>query len=107
METMTKPPRLPRREQAPASAMEPSHQQPDDELPAEQSLPRPKGTILIFVAAILVLALAVALVVGLLPKLHRAAEFNAQAEAVASELPPVHVEYPRQSKAASKLDLPG
>ena len=106
METLTKPPRLPRREQVPASA-EPSLEGHVDELPGEQALPKPRGAIVVFVAVVIVLVLAVALAVGLLPKLHRSAEFNAQAEAVASELPPVNVEYPRQSKAATKLDLPG
>jgi RND family efflux transporter MFP subunit len=109
METMTKPPR-PRRDEPIKPVTLPEHhetQEHMDEIPAVESLPRPKLGILMVIALVLLIVLAVAFALGIVPKLLRTAEFNAQADAIATELPAVAVDYPAQIKAATKLSLPG
>jgi RND family efflux transporter MFP subunit len=110
METMTKPPRTPRRDE-PARPVAPPGQLEThehlDEIPAVDSLPRPKRGILLVIVLVLLVVLAVAFAMGIVPRLHRTAEFNAQAEAIAIELPAVAVDYPTQTKSATKLSLPG
>jgi RND family efflux transporter MFP subunit len=104
METLTKPPRLSRRDEPrPPAAPMPEH----DEIPTADSLPRPKRGVLLLIALALVIILAIAFAMGLWPRLHRTAEFNAAAVAIANELPGVAVDYPTQTQAVTKLSLPG
>ena len=108
MEMLSKPPRPPRRDEAAkASAVPSEHEEHYDEIPTAESLPRPKRGILVGIALAILILLGVAFALGVLPKLHRTAEFNAEAEAIASELPAVNVEFPTQTKSSTELNLPG
>ncbi|HEY8665801.1 MAG TPA: efflux RND transporter periplasmic adaptor subunit, partial [Tepidisphaeraceae bacterium] len=79
----------------------------DDEIPTVDSLPKPRRWMLVGGALVVLIVLVVAFVAGVLPHMHRSAEFEAQAAAVTNELPSVSVQYPAQSKATSDLKLPG
>ena len=78
-----------------------------DQIPALDDLPKPNRALLIALAVLLLLAVAGAFVTGLLPKLQRNAELNADAEAQFDPLPAVSVQYPHTSQAAGEIQLPG
>src|SRR5215472_2619720 len=109
METITKPPRTPRLQEPEYSAPATQTQGHDehDEIPTADSLPRPKRAVLLIIALVLLVVVGVAFAMGIAPKLHRTAEFNAEAEAIANEVPGVAVDYPTQTQAISKINLPG
>jgi len=109
---LDEPPVRPRREQSPAKVA-PHEAGGDgraaghDEIPAVDALPRPSRALLIALGLGLLLVIAVALAAGLLPKLQRDAELNADVRAEVDALPAVSVQLPRESEAAAKLQLPG
>lgn len=105
METMTKPPRMPRREEPVGVVSPPEHH--EDEIPTVDSLPRPRRGVLLLIGLALLIVLGVTFAMGLAPRLHRTAQFNAEAEAIANELPAVAVDFPAQTQATTKLSLPG
>jgi RND family efflux transporter MFP subunit len=109
METMTKPPRKPRLEEPEYSGLAAQQHGHDEhgEIPTADSLPRPKRAVLLVIALVLLVILGVAFAMGIAPKLHRTAEFNAEADAIANEVPGVAVDYPAQTQAVTKLSLPG
>jgi len=78
-----------------------------DEIPAADELPRPSYLLLAALGVVLVLVVAAALALGWLPKLHRSAVLDAEAEAAANELPAVSVQLPTRSPQATSLQLPG
>jgi len=82
-------------------------QEDHDEIPTVDSLPKPRRSLLVVGAVLVVLVLAGAFVAGLLPHLHRTAEFDAEAAAVANDVPGVTVQFPTQTEANTQLDLPG
>jgi RND family efflux transporter MFP subunit len=78
-----------------------------DEIPTVDSLPRPRRWMLIVGAVLVLIVLVGAFFAGLLPHMQRTAGFNAEANAVASQLPTVSVQFPTQTSATTQLDLPG
>ncbi len=78
-----------------------------DEIPTVDSLPKPRRWVLVVVAVLVLLVLAGAFAAGLFPHLHRAAEFDAEAAAVANDVPGVSLQFPTQTEATTQLDLPG
>ncbi|HSZ59608.1 MAG TPA: efflux RND transporter periplasmic adaptor subunit [Tepidisphaeraceae bacterium] len=104
METMTKPPRTPRRDEPIEiiSALE-GH----EEIPTVQSLPRPRRAVLLLIGVALLIVLGVAFAAGIGPRLHRTAQFNAEAEAIANEIPAVAVDFPTRTQASTRIALPG
>lgn len=78
-----------------------------DQIPAVDDLPKPNRTLLIALAVLLVLVVAAAFVLGLLPRLQRNAELNADAQAELDPLPSVSVQYPRASEPITEIQLPG
>lgn len=78
-----------------------------DQIPALDNLPKPNRALMIALAVLLVLVMAGGFVLGLLPKLQRNAELNADAQAEFDPLPAVSVQFPRASQSAGDIQLPG
>ena len=78
-----------------------------DEIPTVESLPRPRRGLLALLGVVVLLVLAVAFVLGLLPKLHAKAALNAEAESRVDAMPTVSLQLPRQSAVSTQLQLPG
>ena len=116
MESALKDPRTPRREEKSASGATPiaydahgpadSHED-HDEIPTVDSLPKPRRWVLVVSAIFVVIVLAGAFAAGLLPHMQRTAEMNAEAAAVANDVPGVSLQFPTPTDATTELTLPG
>ena len=78
-----------------------------DEIPSADSLPRPRRTALLIIAVLVVVSIGVAFAAGYLPRSHRDAVMNEDAQARATALLGVSVEYPQKTQPSSALELPG
>src|SRR5579859_7418346 len=78
-----------------------------DEIPTVDSLPKPRRWMLVAAAIFVALVLAGAFAAGLIPHLSKTAEFDAEAAAVANDVPGVSIQFPNQTEATTQLDLPG
>lgn len=78
-----------------------------DEIPSVDLLPRPKRSMLWVLAIMSVLLIGVAFAAGYIPRAHRDAMLNDEAEARANALAGVSVQLPQKTQAATALELPG
>jgi RND family efflux transporter MFP subunit len=78
-----------------------------DEIPAADSLPRPRRFALLAIAIVIVLLIGVAFAAGYFPRSHRDAALNEEAQARSAALLGVSVQFPQKTQASSALELPG
>lgn len=78
-----------------------------DEIPSADSLPRPKSSVLWVLAILAIVLIGVAFAAGYIPRAHRDAVLDEEAEARAAELPGVSVQLPQKTQASTALQLPG